>query len=114
LLNTIRLQRVIRHFNLPGKALVATLLVGLVLLLNALAACPQLHERLHKDAGSAHHQCAVTLFAHGQVDASVVAVALPVAAAPVEFLPPTLVSIPNTLVAILPPGRGPPVSLLHS
>lgn len=86
----------------------------LVLLLNLLAASPSLHEHFHADAGSAQHQCAVTLFAHGQVDAPVEDVALPVPVAPVEFLPQTLVSIPNALVATLPPGRGPPVSLLHS
>ena len=90
------------------------LLIFLVLLLNLLAASPSLHELIHADAGKTDHHCAVTLFAHGQVDSSAVDVAVPVPAAPVEFLPPTLVSIPSALVATLPPGRGPPVSLLHS
>lgn len=86
----------------------------LVLLLNLLAASPSLHEWLHADAGKAEHHCAVTLFAHGQVDAPAVDVALPPPAAHVEFFPQTSVSIPHALVATLPPGRGPPVSCLHS
>jgi hypothetical protein len=86
----------------------------LVLLLNLLAASPALHEWLHADAGQVEHQCAVTMLAHGQVDAPVVDVALPVPVAPIEFLPQTSVSILNALVATLPPGRGPPVSFLHS
>ncbi len=90
------------------------LTVLLVLLLNLLAASPTLHEYFHTDAGNAQHQCAVTLFAHGQVDAPTVDVALPVPAALIEFLPQFSVSIPNLLVATLPPGRGPPVSILHS
>ena len=54
---------------------VAFSLAGLVLLLNAMAACPALHEMIHKDADSAVHQCAVTLFAHGQVDSTPVEIA---------------------------------------
>lgn len=90
------------------------LAILLVLFLNLLAASLPLHEHFHADAGKTHHHCAVTIFAHGQVDAPVVAVALPVPAAFVEFLPQFSVSIPNALVANLPPGRGPPVSCLHS
>ncbi len=86
----------------------------LVLLLNLLAASPSLHELLHHDADEPGHQCAVTLFAHGQVDTPVVEVAVTVPVAPIEFLPQISVSIPNALVATLPPGRGPPVSFLHS
>lgn len=90
------------------------MLVGLVLLLNAMAVVPALHELIHKDADEAGHQCAVTLFAHGQVDSPVVEVAAIVPAAPVEFLPHTSDSVFNALVETLPPGRGPPVSLLPS
>ena len=86
----------------------------IVLLLNLLAASPSLHERLHPDAGQSDHQCAVTMFAHGQVDSSTVDVAMPVPTATIEFSPQILASVPAALVATLPPGRGPPVSLLHS
>lgn len=88
--------------------------VLLILLLNLLAASPSLHEQFHADASNAQHQCAVTLFAHGQVDSSVLDVALPLPATLTEFLLQFSVSIPNALVATLPPSRGPPVSSLHS
>jgi len=98
----------------PGQAVLASLLVGLVLLLDAMAACPNLHELIHHDADAPGHECAVTIFAHGQVDSPVVEVAAIMPVAPVEFLPQTLVSSFNAPVESLPPGRGPPASLLHS
>ena len=63
------------HIELRGKAVIASLLVGLVLLLDVMAVCPSLHELVHKDAGSPEHHCAVTMFAHGQVDSATVEVA---------------------------------------
>ena len=110
--NCLRLVK--RQFKLHGQAVIASLLVGIVLLLDAMAACPRLHELIHKDADSTEHHCAVTMFAHGQVDSPVVEVAAIMPAAPAEFLPLTTVSVFNAPVATLPPGRGPPVSLLHS
>lgn len=97
-----------------GRILIGILSVLLVLLLNLLAASPSLHELIHTDADKAGHQCAVMVFVHGQVDSSAVDVAIPVPTAPVEFCPQILVSVPHTLMAALPPGRGPPVSFLHS
>lgn len=97
-----------------GRVPFGILAIFIVLLLNLLAASPSLHERLHPDASHAEHQCAVTLFAHGKVDAPVVDVALPVPLAPAEFLPLTPIPVFTALVATLPPGRAPPVSLLHS
>ena len=94
--------------------MLAWLLAGLVLLLDAMAASPQLHELIHRDADASGHTCAVTIFAHGQVDSPVVEVAAIVPAAPFEFSPLTPVSAFNALVESLPPGRGPPVSPLHS
>jgi hypothetical protein len=91
-----------------------SLLVGCVLLLNALAASPTLHEWVHTDAGQTEHQCAVTLFAHGQMDASVAVAAAAVPSSPADFFPQPSVSVSSTIVETLPPGRGPPVSLLHS
>jgi hypothetical protein len=90
------------------KPLTGGLLVAIVLLLNVMAAWPALHEFFHADAGRADHQCAVTLFAHGQMDAADVAVAAIVLPVFVEYF-----SIPTTLVfssavEILPPGRAPP------
>lgn len=88
--------------------------MALVLLLNLLAASSSLHERFHADAGQVGHQCAVTLFAHGQVDSPVVDVAANIPVSPVGFFPLTSATVPNALVATLPPGRGPPAPLLHS
>jgi hypothetical protein len=104
------LQLVRHHFKRPGQAVIASLLVGLVLLLDAMAACPSLHELIHHDANQTGHQCAVTMFAHGKVDS----VSVEVAAAPptttFEFLPLTCISVFSTLVETLPPGRAPPAA----
>jgi hypothetical protein len=51
----------------------AVLLCAFVLFIAALAASPSLHEWLHHDANEAGHECAVTLFLHGQVDATTLA-----------------------------------------
>lgn len=59
-------------------AFVAIGLLAAFLFALALAASPQLHARLHPDAASASHECAVTLIAAGkyeQADAPPVLVA---------------------------------------
>ena len=50
-----------------GKAALAALLAGIVLFLDAMAACPALHELIHHDADQPGHECAVTMFMHGKV-----------------------------------------------
>jgi hypothetical protein len=97
-----------------ARILVGILALGLVLAVNLLAASPSLHEWVHADAGKEDHQCAVTLFAHGQVDSSAVQVAASLPAAAIEHSPQILASVVAELVETLPPGRGPPASLLHS
>jgi len=87
------------------------LLVAVVLLLNALLASPALHELIHKDAGHADHECAITLFAHGQVDSASGEVP---AAAPtvwIETASSIIFSVPGTAIQNLPPGRGPPAGI---
>lgn len=96
------------------KSLAGGTLVALLLLLNAMAASPSLHEFFHADASHADHQCGVTLFAHGQVESSVVDVAAIIPLAPAEFFPLISVSIFNSAAAILPPGRAPPVAPIAS
>jgi hypothetical protein len=103
------LQRTARHFKLRGKAVIASLLVALVLLLDAMAACPALHELIHHDAGQAEHQCGVTLFAHGQVDSAVVDVPVVATVIPVESAPQIVFSIFSPAIKDLPAGRAPPV-----
>ncbi|MEP6955492.1 MAG: hypothetical protein ABI883_01600 [Chthoniobacterales bacterium] len=60
------------------RALIASALGLAFLFALALAASPQLHARLHPDAGNVNHECAVTLIATGkyhQTDAVPVVVA---------------------------------------
>jgi hypothetical protein len=109
---TVRFE--ICHFRRPGRAVIASLLTGLVLLLNILAASPSLHQRFHADAGKAEHQCAVTLFAHSQVDSAAVQVAVPsplTVVAPVSSLE---ISVFHPAIEYLPAGRAPPVASFHS
>jgi len=111
LLKENSLQRTARHFNLRGKAVIASLLVALVLLLDAMAACPSLHELIHQDANSSQHQCVVTLFAHGQVDSASVDVSTAVPPASVETAVPFEFSVFAPAIGNLPAGRAPPVSV---
>jgi len=85
------------------------LLIAVVLLLNLLAAAPALHELLHADAGHEDHHCAVTLFAHGQVDSATVEVAAVKPVVLVEATLPILFSVFASAIENLPAGRAPPV-----
>jgi hypothetical protein len=109
LLKTNRLRVVKRHYKLHGQAVIASLLVGLVLLLDAMAACPALHEMIHKDAGKADHDCAVTMFAHGKVDSATVEVAAVVTTVLIETVPQVSFSVFAPAIENLPAGRAPPV-----
>jgi hypothetical protein len=68
----------------------------------------------HADAAQAEHQCGVTLFAHGQIDTSVVEVAAVAPPAQIEIFTLTSVSVVHSTAAILPPGRAPPVASSNS
>ena len=97
-----------------ARALLAALLVGMVLLLDAMAACPALHELIHKDANRPDHDCAVTMFAQGKVDSAageilVILTGVPIAAAAqAEF------SVFRPAIEHLPLGRAPPLSVFVS
>lgn len=86
----------------------------LVLFLNLLAVSPKLHEIFHADAGKVQHQCAVTLFAQGQVAAAAVGVAVPIPAVVIEFLPSVSISVSCIVAENLPPGRAPPLTSVNS
>jgi hypothetical protein len=79
-----------------------------------MAASPSLHELFHSDAGQSGHQCAVTMFAHGQVDSCTVDVPV---VAPLPLIQ-TLSFVDNSVfysvVENLPAGRAPPVSFSNS
>ena len=87
------------------------LTILLVLFLNLLATAPSLHERLHADAGHEDHQCAVTLFAHGQVDSATVEVAAVAPVVLVETVRQIVFSVFTPAIENLPAGRAPPVSV---
>lgn len=84
------------------------MLVCLILLVDAMAVCPALHELLHKDAANAGHECAVTIFTHGKVDTANVDVPVFVTTVVPGAMPPIEFSVFNTSVEYLPPGRAPP------
>lgn len=85
--------------------------VALVLLLTVLAASPELHAWLHRNAGQADHECVITLYQHG-VEAATVGVVL-VAAAWV-FLAWAAIAPPMQVFPRvrywLPPALAPPAS----
>jgi hypothetical protein len=102
------LQHVKNKLNRFCQPALAVLLIGLVLLLNAMAALPALHEFIHKDADEPGHECAVTLFAHGHVESAACDVPVVLAVTSVEAAPFRAVSLSNTTVGNLPLGRAPP------
>ena len=99
------------HFVQVGKPALAALLVGIVLLLDAMAACPALHELIHKDADKPGHECAVTMFAHGKVESATVEVPAIVPTASIENTPQIEFSIFSPAIENLPQGRAPPAIL---
>jgi hypothetical protein len=101
-------------FGRPGKAFVASLLVALVLLLDAMAACPALHELIHHDAGKPDHECAVTMFAHGQVESASIELPVTTPQVFVFALPQVEISVFSPAIENLPAGRGPPASSSNS
>lgn len=102
-------QQVIRAAQ--SRPLKGGVLLGLFLLLLAMAHSWALHECVHPEADHADHHCAVTMLQHGQVDAAtvtVVAVVSPPMPVARVFTP---APVFPTIELLLPPGRGPPASL---
>ena len=92
------------------QAFIASLLACLVLVLDGLAVSPHAHECLHHDASSRHHQCAVTIFEQGHVEAFDVGVTCaPQVRIPI-FAPLAIFFDFAPAVESLPAGRAPPFS----
>jgi hypothetical protein len=73
----------------PGTRRVgAVFALVLFLTLQLFASSESFHKLIHPDADSADHQCAITLFTHGQVNSSVVALPTIVFVAALCFLLP--------------------------
>ena len=88
--------------------MLAVLLVGLVLLLNAMVTVPALHELIHHDAGKADHQCAVTLFAHGHIESAACDIPMARPVTFIEITPHLEFSPFCAVIENLPLGRAPP------
>jgi len=100
--------------KLSGRARrrLGALLLGLFMGLQVLASVPFLHALVHADCHDPTHECGVTLFTHGKIDAADSAVAI-IRAAPVLMTDrPTEDGASISLEQPLPPGRGPPCPLL--
>jgi hypothetical protein len=98
-----------RGFPRIRHRLIAAVGVALVLVLSILAASPQLHAWLHRGAGQADHECAITLYQHGvtaSAGATVLAVVALIALARVAAPPAELHLAPRRYW--LPPGNAPP------
>ncbi len=98
----------LRDFFKEARQAVAALCLLLFLAVQAMAASPALHALVHSDSTDPSHQCAVTLFLHGQVHSSSAAIA-PARSAPVFAAEPLVCAaiFASSDVRLLP-SRGPP------
>ena len=95
----------------PAKRLLASAVVILIWLIDLMAASPALHERIHVDAGKPDHHCAVTVFAHGQIDSAVCQTVAPtVPITRIREPASVTLSVIDPVRVLLPPSRAPPVS----
>ncbi len=82
----------------------------MVLFCGFLSSSAKLHEIIHPDANNQHHQCAITIFAHGQVDLTDGGQAL---ATPILLESRASVLFESAILTssdyLLLPGRAPPV-----
>jgi hypothetical protein len=82
----------VRQLGLRARSLIAATVAGCVLVAGWMVASPDLHERLHKDADHADHECLVTLISSGGMDQALTA--------PIILLPPVVI---GTIVRPLHP-----------
>ena len=97
-----------RHFKKFGKPALAASLIAMILLLDAMAACPALHEMIHKDADEADHHCAVTMFAQGKIDSATCEIIIPEPTILIETPQYFTFFIFSPAIENLPQGRAPP------
>ena len=82
--------------------------LGVFLLLQVMVVFPAFHALIHSDAADSNHNCAVTLFTHGQVHGADAAVpVLRPEPAALFIQSPREAGLVSTDVRLLP-GRGPP------
>ena len=102
-----RIGKMFRSGGRPFRALAAGM-TFLFLVLIAFAASPALHQAIHTDANDAHHHCAITALAHGQVDVPTADISAAVPNECIQPSSPVTVSFLGTTLELLPPGRAPP------
>jgi hypothetical protein len=86
----------------------AAVMTFLFLALLAIAASPALHQAIHPEAKDAHHDCAITALAHGQVDAPTPDISVAVPNDCVQSSSPVTIPFFSTTLKLLPPARAPP------
>jgi hypothetical protein len=85
------------------------LCLGILVFVQAMATVPAFHAWAHQDASDPSHECAVTLFVHGQVHSPSTEVEVTKSSSGLFFyLPPRSVEFVSADVRLLP-SRGPPV-----
>jgi hypothetical protein len=97
-----------RQLNHIVRPAIAAVLITVLWLQLAMAASETLHKFFHADADQPGHECAVTLFAHGQVETASVNIPVIAPVTGVDLTPAALVSFYCPTHQTLPPGRGPP------
>ncbi len=102
------LQRLVKN----ARRRVGALCLGVFLALYAMAAVPALHALAHHDARDANHECAVTLFAHGQVHSADAAAELRLPAPLILSSDPAPAPLIVSADIRLLPSRGPPAERL--
>jgi hypothetical protein len=90
------------------RAAAATLLV-LYLVIGVLAAVPDLHSALHKDANAPGHHCAITLILQGQIELPAGEISVCRISECIDCATPFVLSFEVASVEFLPFGRGPPL-----
>ncbi len=85
-------------------------MIFMVLFCSLLSSSPTLHQIIHPDSNDQHHECAITIFAHGHVDLTDGG---PFLIAPVVREFQVAVRFESAVFTsgnyLLPPGRAPPV-----
>ena len=100
--------RHLRIWAVNGHQWVAGALLALFLGVLAVTLSEALHRALHADACSPQHQCAVTLFQSGQVEAPVVPITIVGTGAAVFVALPPQSQFVSSVDFSLPPSCGPP------
>jgi len=91
-----------------AKSGAAVFCLGVFLLVQIIAAVPSFHAWVHHDASDPNHECAVTLFVHGQVHSPSTEVEVTKCLSVlVSHAPPSGVDFVSADVRLFP-SRGPP------